>query len=186
MVLFTTIVLLASETYSCLRFFQKHYRPEKLPGYLPKLEFKYFEIWMSLCQGYCSSCSRNEWLLGTYPNISKSEFSRIFREVRIHIFWIEGYIPNKKGPNKFLFSDKNYIFIFLNFQLTIKLFRGSYSKYFYYVINTSIPYPPRYNWNVAESGIKHHQTNKNFYHMCDFRKEDFWNFSQSDSLNKKS
>ena len=26
-------------------------------------------------------------------------------------------------------------------------------------------YPPRYNWNIVESGIKHHQTNKQTYNI---------------------
>jgi hypothetical protein len=27
-------------------------------------------------------------------------------------------------------------------------------------------WPPRYNWNIVESGVKHHQTNKRHVYLC--------------------
>ena len=33
-------------------------------------------------------------------------------------------------------------------------------------------WPPRYNWNIVESGVKHHQTNKRIYMVCFWVKYD--------------
>jgi len=38
-----------------------------------------------------------------------------------------------------------------------------------FVNNTHIMYmPPQYNWNIVESGVKHHQTNtcNDVYELC--------------------
>jgi hypothetical protein len=66
-------IVLVPEMYDYwLLTFHTNNKYESFPGYLPKLEFKYFEIQLFHVNSCCSSDYRNIWLQDTFSKINDS------------------------------------------------------------------------------------------------------------------
>ena len=58
-------------------------------------------------------------------------------------------------------KSTNYIFFFTKLSDFFLLYINSFNKIF--MIFKPENWPPRYNWNIVESGVKHHNTNPEIY-----------------------